>query len=178
MVSVTNFPVINKSGVAVPAVPQSIRFLCSNGHKIRTNVRLKGHSVCCPACGVAVVAGEEPVIERAPITDTGAFRILTEGDLTTSCSTVPEVEVAQQQTPITDTGVFRILTESDLSSLCSTVVRQAEVPKAEFTAEKKCPRCSYPIQKQQAICPDCRLLLESSRSVFRRIYSAALKSLR
>lgn len=54
---------------------QSLRCMCSNGHKIRATRKHAGLSIDCPACGVPVTV---PAPSPASITDTGALRIINE----------------------------------------------------------------------------------------------------
>lgn len=135
----------------------SIHFRCPNGHKIRTASRFEGRAVKCPCCGIpAIVASHPKTTQRPPITDTGAFAILTECE-------ADAVHAAMQQAP----AVTSMAVAFDDGESAATV-----------TPGPCCPRCSFPTSTAHRICPECRLLLESTRGIFRRIYSAAVRSLR
>ena len=121
-----------------------IRFCCANGHQLRAPLSHAGQDAECPACKVrVVVAGES----REPISDTGAFRLLSE-----CCAAALDDPPQQLSVPSTAFS-------------------------AESAHQKCCPRCRYPMNSELLICPDCRQTLESRQSLLKRIYRKALRSL-
>ena len=149
-----------------------MRFRCSNGHKIRASVRRAGKTISCPACGVPVVVGGAD--DDKVLTESGVCRILTE---------IPDIDTAQisprlpATQPVASTSklpaVVAILADA------SETTPLAPVPmESQQTTNKGCPRCSIPVPAGVRVCPECRLLLESTRSVFRRLYRAASRSFR
>jgi hypothetical protein len=59
---------------ATEGAPMSIRFVCRNGHLLRTDNQHAGRRTKCPRCHAAVVV---PTLERrTQVTDTEAVRIL------------------------------------------------------------------------------------------------------
>ena len=124
--------------------PESlIRFCCANGHQLRAPLSLAGQDAECPACKDRVVVTGE---SREPISDTGAFRLLSE-----CCATALDDPPQRQLGP-------------------------AAVYPAESVNQRCCPRCRYPMNSELLICPDCRQTLESSQSLLKRMYRKALGS--
>ena len=128
----------------------SIQFCCPNGHGMRTSVQNVGKKVRCPVCHVCVTVEQANTSEAIEITDTAVCRLLTESD------------------------ADRLIATSTANAGPSPAMEH-RVPASK---QKYCPRCTYPIVDSLQVCPDCRLLLETSSSVFRRIYRSALRSLR
>ncbi|APZ90765.1 hypothetical protein [Fuerstiella marisgermanici] len=132
-----------------------LHFQCSNGHKIRADVRHEGRRSKCPVCSVAVTVGGKPSTTVAPITDSGVCRLLSELDA--------------------DAAYVGTAQPSSVNFSAPSV--PAEIAATHKHNHKHCPRCTYPMESNQRVCPDCKLLLESSRSPFKRIYRAAMRSL-
>lgn len=131
-------------GIMVTTTERLIRFCCANGHQLRAPLSLAGQDAECPACRVRVVVADEL---REPISDTGAFRLLSE-----CCAAALDDSPQRQSGPA------------------------AGFP-AESVNQKCCPRCRYPMNSELLICPDCRQTLESGQNLLKRIYRKALLSL-
>jgi hypothetical protein len=92
-----------------------------------------------------MVVGEVPT---APITESGAFRILNECDTESFREEPAQLAVAPIENPV------------------------------RATPPHQCPRCSHALERDAGRCPECKLCLDSSQKVLQRIYRAALRSMR
>ncbi|HUG18200.1 MAG TPA: hypothetical protein VMM56_04445, partial [Planctomycetaceae bacterium] len=116
-------------------------------HKLRVPLHYEGRRVACPVCHISMIVGEVP---PAPITESGAYRILTDCDAESFRDAKPEPP--------------------------STAGSQANP--AESSVGQHCPRCNHPLERGAGRCPECKLCLDSSQKVLQKIYKAALRSLR
>ena len=125
----------------------SIRFRCPNDHKLRVPVQYEGRRVACPVCSTSMVVGE---VAPAPITESGAFRILSACD----AESFREEPIKSQ-------------------SISDPVAKPANPPVAH-----QCPRCRHSLDIDSTRCPECKLCLDSNQKVLQRIYKAALRTIR
>jgi hypothetical protein len=124
----------------------SIRFRCTNQHPLRVPLSYEGRRVSCPVCGDSIVVGQAP---NPPLTETGAFRILSQcaGEPLPLAVNEPHKAAPAPELPPESGG------------LC-------------------CPRCRTPVLRGVSRCAECKLYLNSHQKLLKKIYQAALRSIR
>jgi hypothetical protein len=124
-----------------------LRFSCPSGHKLKANLCLEGRKMACPVCEQTVVVPER---QRAPLTETGAFRLLS------ACEA-----------------------ESPLASPRRTAKTQAHStlsPSKRFSAGKTCPRCETELREGVNICTTCQLHVGVSLKEWASVLRSARQS--